>query len=116
MPKKIMIIGTGSQARYVLDLLAQDPAGAVLGMADIEGEKQVGKTINGVPVICTAEQVPDRVSPSDCAIVIAYGDVKRKQTLAGYFQEKGFTFANAISRLAYISPTAVVGQGCVMNP
>ena len=115
MPLKVLIIGTGSQARYAIDILS-DGDTSHLALIEIEKKENVGKFINGVPVACLVADVPKRFPSQDCEVVIGYGKGKRKQELAKYFKEHNYSFLNVISPHAVISPTATLGKGCIINP
>jgi sugar O-acyltransferase (sialic acid O-acetyltransferase NeuD family) len=115
MTRKILIVGSGSQARYIIDNLSPQHLSSVIGIADLEDKKNVGRRLNGVPIICLASDVFTRYTPDTCSVIIACGDTKRKEEWAVRFRKHHFEFVSAISSAAYISPTAHVGTGCIIN-
>jgi FlaA1/EpsC-like NDP-sugar epimerase len=74
-----LIIGSGSQARYVIDIVKARGNLDIVGIADIESKKRVGQVINGVKVVCVVDEVSRLYSPQYCRILIAYGDGRRKK-------------------------------------
>src|SRR5262245_45288069 len=112
MAKRLLIIGTGSQARYVIDIAAQRRL-KLVGMADIESAKHIGRTVNGVRVVCTADEITRRYKPSDCSLIIGYGDARRKREIAKRLSARGFRFVSVVSPHAVVSPSATIGEGCI---
>ena len=115
MKPPVLVVGSGSQARYVIDILANEP-GAIVGLAEIENRKNVGTSVNGVPIVCMVEEIPSKFSPDECRLIVAYGNQARKKEIAVSLHEKGYGFASAVSPHAYVSPTAALSDGCIVNP
>jgi acetyltransferase EpsM len=113
---KLLIIGSGSQARYVIDIVRQAQCAEIVGIADIEKSENVGKRVNGVPIVCTLAEVSQQFHPDDCRVIVAYGNNRHKRDIVSALTKLGFQFASVISPLAYISPSARVGPGCIINP
>jgi sugar O-acyltransferase (sialic acid O-acetyltransferase NeuD family) len=110
----VVIVGSGSQAQTVIDILTRNNARQIEGIADIELDENIGQTRNGVEIRWTVKQLID--DPIDVAIVIAYGDQRKKKELATALKNAGYSFASAISETAYIAETAKIGAGTIICP
>ena len=113
---KLLIIGSGSQARYVIDIVREKGGCRILGIADIEQRPAAGKAVNGVKVTCFLDDVPAIYSPRGCRVIIAYGKNGKKRAIAEALEKKGFKFYTAVSPRACVSPSASVGEGSIINP
>ncbi|MFH1638659.1 MAG: acetyltransferase [Candidatus Woesearchaeota archaeon] len=111
--KGLYIIGTGSQARYVIEACSTH---RILGLIDIFNEENIGKDINGVKVICLLSDIEKHAAKDDAELVIAFGDNKKKEEIAKILSKKGYDFASIISERAYIPTHCEIGKGCIINP
>ncbi|RLI44598.1 hypothetical protein DRO69_07025 [Candidatus Bathyarchaeota archaeon] len=114
--EQLLIIGSGSQARYVIENVHQRNEFRIVGIADIETSKNVGKLINGVYIICTIDDIENYFPPDAGRIIVAYGDNSKKREIVRHLQKLGYKFATIISPKAYISETAKIGEGVIINP
>lgn len=110
---ELYIIGTGSQARYVIETCKTHK---IMGLIDILEKNNVGKVINGINVICTLDEIDKNLDPNDLEIIIAYGNNKKKEEIAKDLSKKDYKFTTVISERAYISSYTEIGQGCIINP
>ncbi len=110
----LLIVGSGSQARYVIEIVRRADSRSILGIADIESEGNVGNLVNGVVIKWTVDQLLSDHIEAD--LVIAYGDGRKKQSLARDLSAAGYTFVSIVSDAAYISETAEIGLGAIINP
>ena len=114
--ENLVIIGSGSQARYVIDIVRAGQFYDLAGIVDIENPLNVGRRVNGVPILCILDDLPAHFRPGDCKLIVAYGKNALKRDIVHQFEEHGFQFGQVISPLAHVSPTAHIGEGCVINP
>ncbi len=114
--ENLLIIGAGSQARYVIDIVSLNKSYRIMGAVDLESGKTVGKRINKIKVICKVDEVPQRFLNSKIRIVVAHGDYGTKKKTVEYLKAQGFKFAQIISSQCYISPYASTSEGCIINP
>jgi UDP-perosamine 4-acetyltransferase len=112
----LFIVGSGSQARYVIDIVASTGSHRIVGIADLESDVNVGRSVNGVPIRCVVDDLPGQFATSAGEIVVAYGDNRRKAEIAVRLAAIGYRFATVIHPLAWVSPTATIGPGCIVNP
>ena len=84
--KDLYIIGTGSQARYIIE---NNNSYAIKGLVDIEDKGNVGGKINGVDVVCFLEDIEEYIEKETSEIIIAYGNNKKKKILQQNYQKKG---------------------------
>ena len=114
--KDLYIIGTGSQARYVIENLAANQTHHAAGMVDLENPRNIGKEINGVPVICMLDSIEEHFSPAMGEVIIAYGNNLRKREIARDLVHRGYTFASTVNSNSYLSSLVEIGAGCILNP
>lgn len=115
MTSKILIVGSGSQARYAIDNLKarrQTPA----GLLDLESPSRIGQKITGIKIIGMAQELGTRFKPRQYKILFAYGNNARKRDLAQQCINQGFGFASAVSPQAVVSASAEIAEGCIINP
>lgn len=114
--KNLCIVGTGSQARYVIETVGISHNYTISGLVDLEDPERIGKDINGYKIKCLLDEVADYFSPSQCHIIVAYGDNKKKKEVVEYIENLGYSFASIINPSAYISKYVDIGKGCILNP
>ena len=110
--KDLYIIGTGSQARYIIETCKDY---SIKGLIDILNVDNVGKDINGVKVVCFLDDI-DKFVNKDCEVIVAYGGNKKKKEIVEMLVEKGYKFATIVSENAYVSKFVKIGKGCIINP
>ena len=112
---KIAIYGSGGAGKEVYDLLDETPEerkkwDEVLYIDDTveSGEYWGCRRL-------TFEDFRKAVTPEEVKIVIAVGEPKARQDLYERVKGAGYSLATLIHRLAYASPTAVLGEGVVLQ-
>ncbi len=110
----IIIFGSGSQARYVIDNAASTDQ-LILGLVDVEEGKMVGEVVNGVSVNWTLNTALKDIGPSDGRAVIAHGNNAYKLSIASTLAAAGFTFISSIHDKAIISPSSEICNGAIIN-
>ncbi len=108
--KDLYVVGTGSQARYVIEICHTHN---IKGLVDILNKDNVGKTINGVKVICHLDDITTHVQTGS-DVVIAIGDSRKKEDIACILEKAGYQFATIISQSAYISKFVNIGKGSII--
>ncbi len=110
--KNLLIVGAGDQCKIILDILSNSKEYRVLGMIDVQGKKtNVGKNILGKPVLGLLEDV--KKYPGSLSVV-AVGDSQKRQRLVAMLQSS-LKFATVIHSSAYISKSAVIGEGTMIS-
>lgn len=112
--KSLIVIGCGSQARYVIDAVAPDTL-HISGLVDVESGSMVGEEINGILVRWSLEQAFSQLTPDKHVLVVAYGNNQEKRDLSKRFAEAGFRFTSVIHPRAHVSPTADIAPGAIVN-
>ncbi len=112
----LCIVGTGSQARYVIEAVGVSNNFTISGIVDLEDSKRIGKDINGYKIKCLLDDVENYFPPSQGHIIVAYGDNKKKKEVVEYLERLGYSFASIIHPSAYIAKYVAMGKGCIVNP
>ena len=110
--KDLYIIGTGSQARYIIDICSTH---RIKGLIDIMNKDNIGKIINDIKVLCLLEDIEKHVPlKSETEVIVAFGDNKKKEEIVGKLSKIGYDFATVISTSSYISRFAKIGKGSII--
>lgn len=113
--EELLIIGAGSQARYAIDLA--DGVYRVAGLVDMEDTLPVGRTVNGVEVICRLSGLEGRFErQTRPRAIVCHGDVDAKKQAVELLAGLGFLFATLASPAAHVSRTSSVDEGSLVNP
>ncbi len=113
---KHYIIGTGSQARYVIEIYKERNM-ELHGLVDIETNKHNERVINGQIVRCGLEEIVEEIPPTNLTfLTIAYGNNSEKERIAKRLSKLGYSFHPAVSRSSYISNHVNIGEGTIINP
>ena len=111
----LAIYGSGGAGKEVYDLLEETPEerkkwGEILYIDDtVESGEYWG---------CrrfTFEDFRKVMSPEEAKVVIAVGEPKAREDLYNRVKEAGYSLATLIHRLAFVSDTAVLGEGVVLQ-
>ncbi len=110
--KDLYIIGTGSQARYVIDICETHK---IKGLVDILNKENIDKIINEVKIICHLDDILEYVPvKKDSEVIVAFGDNKKKEEIVGKLLDLGYNFATVISKSSYVSRFAKIGKGVII--
>lgn len=118
---KILLIGGGGHCLSCIDVIKSTGKYEIVGI--IDNKLELKKTICGVEVIGTDDDIPKFLSKSD-EFLITVGQIKSSDVRISLFEKcisLGLTPAKIISPHAYVSPGAVVKMGtiimhrCVIN-
>ena len=114
----VVIIGAGGHGREVAEILRhQAQAGTdvkLLGFVD-DNHSLCGHTIDSLPVLGNWSWFDDTARP-EFSVICAVGSPHVCRHLVRKARARSLPFVNAISPLAYISPTAQLGWGIVVFP
>lgn len=111
---KTVIVGAGGQARVIFDILRHDRNIEVVGFTDLE-VRDPHERILGLPILGPHRML--EVSTGDYkAAIVAIGDNKIRSERFAQLRQTGLKLVNAIHPTAIISPTATIGEGCMIGP
>ncbi len=114
--RDVVILGAGGHGRETAEILAASAAAGgdfrPLGFIDQASELH-GKLLNGLPVLGDFEWLTGR---TDLAVLVALGDPIALHRVTGEVRAMGLDFAQAVSPIAVVSPTAELGPGVILFP
>ncbi|WII36426.1 acetyltransferase [Paenibacillus thiaminolyticus] len=110
--QRTIVIGAGGHATVIIDILRADPAVDLAGCTSVGGSGCVG----GVPVLGDDSILPELYAQGVHQAFVAIGDNRIRRKMARIAVDIGYTLINAISRYAYISPSASLGSGIAIMP
>ena len=108
----MLVIGAGGHARVCIEALQDDPSCDVVGCVSKTGEQT---TTTDVQVVGTDEHLDDLVRT--LAVTHVFVAITNNRTRAEFNHRctaAGLALADAVSRGAYVSHTAVVGAGTLL--
>lgn len=79
----------------------------------VDDGKSIGERINGIEVVGFVEDLTSFFSKYK-KIVLSIGNNAVREKIYKQAKEIGYEFPNNICESAYISPFAIVGEGCVI--
>lgn len=108
--RKLAVIGAGGHGKVVAELAAAlGTYGEIVFLDD-----RAQSSINGFPVIGTTLLLENSLSPEQFDIAVAVGNNRIRRQIAEKAAALGFSLPVLIHPGAYVSPSATVGQGCVV--
>ena len=112
---KLAIYGSGGAGKEVFDLLQETP----------EEREKWDETVfiddtmeSGEYWSCrrfTFEDFRKEITPDQAKVVIAVGEPKAREDLYNRVKEAGYSLATLVHRLAFVSDTAKLGEGVVLQ-
>jgi sugar O-acyltransferase (sialic acid O-acetyltransferase NeuD family) len=115
---KVMIIGAGGHGREVADILRHQQAQGedIIPYGFIDDNKSLhGSELEGLAVLGDWAWL-ENAERENVAVICAVGLPEPRKALVRRAEDLGLSFANAISPLAYISPSAKIGKGVMIFP
>lgn len=112
--KEILIIGTGAQAKYALEIFHLTGR-KVIGLISLSGERPLA-ALDDVPVLGTFEHLEDIYRKhKKSSLLFCCSKNKKKEELANRLEKQQPEYATAIHPAAMIARTAMVGHGAIIN-
>ncbi len=108
----ILVVGTGAQAKYIMESFAVADVGQCLQVLDPDGEHSPGEFL-GCRLIGDLGALPD---PQGYAgAIVGVRETERKRALSERLVRSGFTLVRAVHPGASIATSAQLGDGCIVN-
>jgi len=113
MAENIVILGAGGHGRALIELLADLPGYAVIGLVD---QAPVGAAMLGVPILGDERVLPGLRRHGVALAVLAIGDARIRLAAAARFAALGFGFPALVHPSASRARSATLGEGTVVLP
>ncbi|WP_374019350.1 acetyltransferase [Paenibacillus thiaminolyticus] len=110
--QRTIVIGAGGHSKVIIDILHSDPGVELVGCTATSGSGSV----SGIPILGDDTILPKLYEQGVHYAFIAIGDNRIRLKMARLVEDIGYTLINAISRFAYISPSASLGSGIAIMP
>lgn len=104
MNKKLLIIGAGQYGHVVKEIIEMNREYEAVAFVDDNFPKAIGK-FNDLPALYEEWKYA----------IVAIGNPLVKKEITAQLKQIGFMLVNAIHPRAYISPSAHLGNGCVIE-
>lgn len=112
--QRTIILGSGGHAKVIIELLREGNLFEPIGC--LAPEATSPPSVLGVPRLGDDDLLPNLKHEGIRHVFVALGDNRLRERLCRRAIEMGFQLASAISRHAFISPTARIGQGVAIMP
>ena len=110
--KKIAIWGAGGHGHVVADILLRLGKWNLVGFVDNVNPK--GSLVMGIPVLGDRDILPGLRADGVSAMAVAIGDPAAHASLMDAALAQGFEFPALVHPFTSISPSARIGEGCVV--
>lgn len=109
--KPLLILGTGVLAVEIADLISQVPGFRTAGFVENMDRKRCTETLEGLPVLWI-DDIAD-LAPTHWAV----GGLAttHRGRFSGQTDAVGMAFATIVHPTARVSPTAILGEGCIVS-
>jgi sugar O-acyltransferase (sialic acid O-acetyltransferase NeuD family) len=114
MDREIIIIGTGAQAKYALEIfkLTSQP---VRGIIALPGKTEI-EEFDGVPVLGGISEFEGRIIQNNSLLILlAFRNNALKAEFVKRFAPFNPKYLNAVHPSAIIATTAILGAGIILN-
>lgn len=112
--KPLILIGGGGHCKSCIDVIESTNEWDILGILDLP--ERVGEKVLGYPVVGTDDQVRQFVAEG-ASFFVSIGQIKTAEVRRHAYERVkavGGKLATIISPLAYVSPSAVLGEGVIV--
>jgi len=112
--RSLVLIGGGGHCKACIDVIEATGKWDILGILDLP--ERVGEKVLGYPIVGTDDDVAGFVAEGAC-FFITIGQIKTAQVRRHAYQQvkaAGGTLATIVSPLAYVSSSAVLGEGAIV--
>lgn len=112
--ESLVLIGGGGHCKACIDVIEATGKWRILGILDLA--ERVGEEVLGYRIIGTDDQVRQFVAEGACFLV-SIGQIRTVEPRRRAYEcvkSANGKFATIVSPLAYVSPSAVVGEGTIV--
>lgn len=116
MIRRLLIVGAGAQARYVIETTKRLGLPRPVGLIDtFENKEYWGRQFDGVTVLGGTAAL-DQIAPAeDLGVVLAVADTTRKQQLVDTLSARGYRFESIVHPAAILASDVRIGAGTIVN-
>ena len=107
----LLILGAGGHGKVVADTAAASTLWQRISFLDDQYPKL--KAVESWPVVGKLEDA-QKLLPAYSGFVVALGDNAMRSKLLKQYLDKGFESPSIVHPMAYVSPAATMGPGCVV--
>ena len=114
LKQPIVLIGGGGHCKACIDVIETTGKWDILGILDLP--ERMGEMVLGYPIVGTDDQV-GRFVAEGARFLVCVGQIRTADARRGAYErvkEAGGKLATIVSPLAYVSPSAVIGEGTIV--
>jgi len=108
----ILVLGVNNYAHVVAEIISEVPGVQLEGFIENMDRSKCGQSISGAPVYWIDETFS---MSKDCFAICCLGTVHRSR-LIEQARQMGFRFATIIHPMSRVPASAVIGEGCFLEP
>ena len=110
--KRIAVWGAGGHGHVVADILLRQGKWNLAGFVDNVNPK--GSLVMGIPVLGDRDVLPELRADGVEAMAVAIGNPESHAALMKIARNHGFEFPALVHPFVSVSPSALLGEGCVV--
>jgi len=117
MDEKVVILGAGAQAKYILEIFSISKSFKVECVIDVDNNpERLGKEIYGFKIQKWNKEYLSALKKKGVGkAIVAHGNNTRKENLFIKVKEMEFELVNAIHPKSIIASTAILGKNIIVN-
>ena len=116
MPERLIIIGCGAQARYILNTVSLTNGPEIIGLVDTFDNPSIwGNVIDHARVLGNLDALKKYPPIADLQVITAIADLDMKHRVVDQLMTTGYTFYSAIHPSACIAGHVTIGVGTIIN-
>lgn len=112
-PIKVVIWGAGGHAKVIADITRNDPKIKLEGFLDDVNPQRWGTSFYGSTIVGDLSSLE---TLKEHKIILGIGHNEGRVKALRALQERGIRPLSLIAATAYVSPSALIGDGCVIMP
>jgi sugar O-acyltransferase (sialic acid O-acetyltransferase NeuD family) len=116
MSERLLIVGAGAQARYILNTTRLSDKYEVIGLIDTFNNPALwGKEVDGARVLGGIDTLTSYPPANDLKVICAIADVKTKKQIVRDMEQAGYEFCNIVHPAVLIAENVVLAKGIIIN-
>jgi sugar O-acyltransferase (sialic acid O-acetyltransferase NeuD family) len=113
---RLLVVGAGAQARYVLNSVRLLRDTTVVGLIDSFENREIwGSDVNGARVLGGLAALDDVPPDEALTVVVAVSNLGRKRDLVQLLTSRGYRFRSVLHPSAVIASPVRIADGCIIN-
>ena len=116
MQQKLLIVGAGAQARYVINTVSLTHQAEIVGLIDtFDNSSMRGREVGGCKILGGLSELENFSTEEGLLFVLAVAKLDQKREIAAQLESRGCKFAAIVHPTVVISRGVEIGEGSIIN-